>query len=37
MPAATDDLEMLVRSDALARLVTGAVTAEAVGCFPANA
>lgn len=47
MPAATDDPEMLERSDALARLVAGAATAEAytrwldendcVGCFPASA
>lgn len=47
MPAAADDLEMLERAYALARLVIGASTAEfytrwldendCVGCFPASA
>ncbi len=47
MPAATDDPEMLERSDALARLLTGTAMAEfytrwldendCVGCFPASA
>ncbi len=47
MPAVTDDLEMLERADARARLVTGATMAVAyargldendfVGCFSASA